>query len=276
MEQVTANKMTFDYAVGGDGSPVVLLHGFPESAASWEPVASRLWAGGLRTFAPNQRGYSPGARPPDAAAYALDQVTTDVLALADAWGLEKFHLVGHDWGAAAAWSVAAHHPERVATLTAVSVPHLAAFGWALAHDPDQQQRSTYMRLFRDGDRAERLLLPDNARRLRAIFGDEVDTTLTDRHVALLSEPGALTAALNWYRAMTPQAELPSVRVPTTYVWSTEDMAMGRAGAQRCGDHVDADYRFVVLDGVSHWIPEEAPDALATAILERVGSDSSPR
>ncbi len=171
-----------------------------------------------------------------------------------------------------AWVVAARYPDRITSLTTVSVPHPGAFGWALREDADQKERSSYIRLLRMEGKAERVLLDENAHSLRAMFGDVVPPALVDRHVALLSEPGAMTAALNWYRAMTSDFEAtPAVTVPTTYVWSTGDIALGRAGAERCGEFVDAPYEFVVLDGATHWIPEQRPDALAEAILTRTGT-----
>ena len=271
---ITLGDLTFDVTTSGpaDGVPVVLLHGFPESAASWEPVSARLNESGLRTYAPNQRGYSPGARPDGVDSYRIDHLVADVIGLLDALDLDTAHLVGHDWGAAVAWVVAARHPDRINSLTTVSVPHPGAFGWALREDADQKERSSYIRLLRMEGKAERVLLDDNAHSLRAMFGDVVPPALVDRHVALLSEPGALTAALNWYRAMTSDFEqTPAVTVPTTYVWSTGDIALGRAGAERCGEFVDAPYEFVVLDGATHWIPEQRPDALADAILMRAGT-----
>ncbi|CAG7581522.1 alpha/beta fold hydrolase [Rhodococcus opacus] len=271
---ITLGDLTFDVTTSGpaDGAPVVLLHGFPESAASWEPVSARLNESGLRTYAPNQRGYSPGARPDGVDSYRIDHLVADVIGLLDALDLDTAHLVGHDWGAAVAWVVAARHPDRINSLTTVSVPHPGAFGWALREDADQKERSSYIRLLRMEGKAERVLLDDNAHSLRAMFGDVVPPALVDRHVALLSEPGALTAALNWYRAMTSDFEqTPAVTVPTTYVWSTGDQALGRAGAERCGEFVDAPYEFVVLDGATHWIPEQRPDALADAILMRAGT-----
>ena len=271
---ITLGDLTFDVTTSGpaDGAPVVLLHGFPESAASWEPVSARLNESGLRTYAPNQRGYSPGARPDGVDSYRIDHLVADVIGLLDALDLDTAHLVGHDWGAAVAWVVAARHPDRINSLTTVSVPHPGAFGWALREDADQKERSSYIRLLRMEGKAERVLLDDNAHSLRAMFGDVVPPALVDRHVALLSEPGALTAALNWYRAMTSDFEqTPAVTVPTTYVWSTGDQALGRAGAERCGEFVDAPYEFVVLDDATHWIPEQRPDALADAILMRAGT-----
>ena len=271
---ITLGDLTFDVTTSGpaDGVPVVLLHGFPESAASWEPVSALLNESGLRTFAPNQRGYSPGARPDGVDSYRIDHLVADVIGLLDALDLDTAHLVGHDWGAAVAWIVAARHPDRITSLTTVSVPHPGAFGWALREDADQKERSSYIRLLRMEGKAERVLLDENAHSLRAMFGDVVPPALVDRHVALLGEPGALTGALNWYRAMTSDFEqTPAVTVPTTYVWSTGDQALGRAGAERCGEFVDAPYEFVVLDGATHWIPEQRPDALAEAILTRTGT-----
>ena len=270
---VTLGDLTFDVHVTGpaDGTPVVLLHGFPETARSWEAVAPQLAEAGLRVLMPDQRGYSPGARPDGVSAYTIDLLVGDVIGLLDATGLGQAHLVGHDWGAAVAWQVAARHPDRISTLTAVSVPHLAAYGWALREDADQQARAAYIKLLRQEGKAEHVLLEDDARRLRAMYGDRVSPESIDEYVRVLSEPGALTAALNWYRAMTREfSELAPVRVPTTYVWSTGDSALGRVGAERCGEFVDAPYEFVVLDDVSHWVPEEAPDALAKAILARIG------
>lgn len=271
-DRVRLGELTFDVTVAGpdDGTPILLLHGFPESSASWRPVTPRLVRAGLRVIAPNQRGYSPDARPERVDEYRFDRLVGDVVGLLDAYDIESAHLVGHDWGAAVAWQVAGGHPERIRSLTAVSVPHPSAFGWALREDADQQRRSGYIGLLRQEGKAEAVLLEDDSRRLRAMFGDGNDPELVEEHVRLLSQPGALTAAMNWYRAMTRAfGDLPPVRVPTTYVWSTADPALGPAAAKRCAEFVDAPYRFVVLDGASHWIPEEHPDALADAILARV-------
>ncbi len=269
---VTVGDLTFDVRMTGpeDGEPVILLHGFPETSLSWSGVAPLLAGAGLRVIAPDQRGYSPGARPEGAGAYTTDLLADDVVGLADALGVGTFHLVGHDWGAAVSWVTAVRHGDRLRTLTAVSVPHLAAYGAALRGDADQQQRASYIGLLRQAGKAEDLLLDDGARRLRAMYLDHVRPAQVDAYVAHLSAPGALTAALNWYRAMRSDlGSLPSVTVPTTYVWSDQDQAIGRAAAERCGEFVNADFSFVELTGVSHWIPEQAPEVLAGAILARV-------
>jgi len=274
-DHITVGDLTFEVWTMGpaDGEPIVLLHGFPETAQSWSLVAPALATAGFAVIAPNQRGYCAGARPSGVDAYTTDQLVGDVIGLLDALGLTSAHIVGHDWGAAVAWMLAATFPERVRTLTAVSVPHLAAYGWALREDPDQQKRASYIDVFRQKGKAEHLLLENDAERLRAMFGTDVPPNLVDEHVQALSEPAAMTAALNWYRAMDADlGNLGPVRVPTTFVWSSGDMAIGRAGADRCGEFVEAPYRFVELDGVSHWIPEVAPEALADAIIAQASVD----
>jgi pimeloyl-ACP methyl ester carboxylesterase len=198
----------------------------------------------------------------------LAQVTADLLTALDA---PVADVVGHDWGANAAWALAAWHGDRVRSLTAVSVPHPTAFTTAWRSDPEQQERSAYIRLFWQPGKAEEVLLADDARRLRRMFGGVVPEESVDEYVAVLSAPGALTAALNWYRAMSSSTPVDDVAVPTTYVWSDGDVAIGRIAAEGCGEFVTADYRFVELPGVSHWIPEEAPEQLARAILDRIAS-----
>ncbi|MGW4500629.1 alpha/beta fold hydrolase [Micromonospora sp. NPDC004336] len=270
--RIDARGFTFDVRVGGPagGAPVLLLHGFPQHGGEWDDVVPHLHAAGLRTYALDQRGYSPGARPEAVEAYRMPELVADAVAVLDALGVDAAHLVGHDWGAMVAWDLAARHPERVRTLTAVSVPHPAAMAHALAEDPGQKARSAYIALFRKPGKAEKALLALGAtglrRMLHGVGGDERVATYADP----MRRPGALTAALNWYRAMSRRdmAATGPVRVPTTFVWSDRDIAIGRTAAEACAGQVSADYRFVELTGVSHWIPDEAPAPLAEAILDR--------
>jgi pimeloyl-ACP methyl ester carboxylesterase len=273
--QVDVGDLTFDVRVDGpaDGPPILLLHGFPETSLSWAAVMPLLATAGLRIYAPDQLGYSPGARPGEVGAYAmpnLAQVTADLMTALE---LPTAHVVGHDWGANVAWTLGAWHPDRVQTLTAVSVPHPAAYTAAFRADPEQKERSAYIRLFWQEGKAEEVLLADGARRLRRMLGTEADTGIpaeaVDEYVAVLSAPGALTAALNWYRAMSSGPRVDPVTMPTTYVWSDGDVAIGRTAAEACGDFMTGDYRFVELHGVTHWIPEQAPGQLVTAILARI-------
>jgi pimeloyl-ACP methyl ester carboxylesterase len=277
LRRVDVGDLTFDVRIDGpeDGRPVLLLHGFPQTALSWAAVTPRLTEAGLRTFAPDQLGYSPGARPDEVGAYSmpnLAQVTADLMT---ALSLPRADVVGHDWGANVAWTLAAWHADRVRSLTAVSVPHPAAYTVAFRVDPEQKERSAYIRLFWQAGKAEEVLLADGARRLRRMLSGNGDTGVPDEaideYVAVLSAPGALTAALNWYRAMSSDIRVEEVGVPTTYVWSDGDVAIGRTAAEACAGYVTGDYRFVELPGVTHWIPEQAPDRLATAVLDRIAS-----
>jgi pimeloyl-ACP methyl ester carboxylesterase len=276
--RVDVGDLTFDVRADGpeDGRPVLLLHGFPQTSASWAAVTPRLVEAGLRTYAPDQLGYSPGARPDEVDAYAmtnLAQVTADLMTALD---VPRADVVGHDWGANVAWALGAWHPDRVRSLTAVSVPHPAAYTAAFRADPEQKERSAYIRLFWQAGKAEEVLLADDARRLRRLLsGGEQDSGVPaeaiDEYVAVLSAPGALTAALNWYRAMSSDTRVDRVEVPTTYVWSDGDVAIGRTAAEACANFVTGDYRFVELSGVTHWIPEQAPGQLSGAILDRIAS-----
>ncbi|MFJ8582445.1 alpha/beta fold hydrolase [Micromonospora sp. NPDC093277] len=273
--RVDARGLTFDLRTGGpeEGAPVLLLHGFPQHGGEWDEVVPALHAAGLRTYAPDQRGYSPGARPAAVEAYRIRELVADAAGVLDALGVASAHVVGHDWGAAVAWGLAAAHPDRVRTLTAVSVPHPAAMAHALATVPRQRARSAYMSLFRRPGTAERVLLAMRATALRRMLGGVGDAARVARYADPMREPGALTAALNWYRAMSgaDMRAVGPVGVPTTFVWSDGDVAIGRTAAEGCVAHVTGDYRFVELAGVTHWIPDEAPAPLAAAILARVAS-----
>lgn len=273
MESITLRPgLTFDVRTAGDpkGPAVLLLHGFPATSESWAGVMREMEGDGFHLIAPDQRGYSAGARPSAIADYATELLVEDAIGIAKAFGHSRFHLVGHDWGASVAWVLAAQHPDVVQTLTAVSVPHLAAYGLALREDKDQQARAAYIKMFRTKE-AEEKLMADGAKGLRAFYGGSLPADIEAHYMAHFSKPGALTAGLNWYRAMRSDlGALPAVTMPTTYVWGNEDMALARFGAERCGQHVKADYKFVEL-AEGHWIPEATPSALVTAIRERIAS-----
>jgi pimeloyl-ACP methyl ester carboxylesterase len=272
--EIGVDGLTFDALAMGpaDGELVLLLHGFPQSSHEWRAQLDALGAAGYRAVAPDQRGYSPRARPLGVEHYRAEPLVADVVAMADALGADRFHLVGHDWGAAVAWHVAGRHPQRLRSLTAVSVPHPAAFSDALRGD-DQRQRSGYIELFRQEGHAEDLLLEDDGARLRAMLEGTGLSNDVDEYVRRMREPGAMTAALNWYRAVDAGSldALGPITTPTMYVWSTADIALGREGAEATVAHVEGRYRFEVLEGVSHWIPEAAPDELSRLLLEHLSS-----
>lgn len=288
MESYTRDGLTFDVTAGGpiDGEPVVLLHGFPQHRGAWEAVAPALHAAGLRTFAPDQRGYSPGASPEGRSAYVLRELVADVVALADAAGAERFHVVGHDWGGAVAWALATRHPGRVASATVLSTPHPSALAWAVPRS-DQARRSWYMLMFQLPRLPERRL-HQGLRDLYLKTG--LDDEQAEQYVRHFPTPGSLTPAMNWYRAAaSPDVVRARVRrltrrggrtrssgagsavtVPTTYMWGRRDFALGRAAAEKTSEFVSGDYRFVEVDA-GHWLPELEADRVAEEIVTRVHS-----
>ncbi|MFC7752770.1 alpha/beta fold hydrolase [Tsukamurella soli] len=259
---------TFDALAAGpeDGRPVLLLHGFPEAAVEWEEQLAVLGAQGFRVVAPDQRGYSPGVRPASPSDYAIETLVADVVAIADALGWQRFDLVGHDWGGAVAWWTADAHPDRVRSLAVVSTPHPAALADALRTDEEQATRSQYMRDWRATPATENAFLADDAKALRGVFDGRLPRSRVDEYVERLSEPGALTAALNWYRAGRPAGRIGRITVPTLYVWSTDDVAFGSTPALATAEWVDGPYRFEMLEDVSHWVVEEAAEALNGLLL----------
>ncbi len=258
-----------------DAPLVVCLHGFPQHHTCWTAVAERLAAAGARVVAPDQRGYSPGARPVEVGAYALPHLVADAVAMIGSLG-GRAHLVGHDWGGVVGWQVAARRPDLLASWTAVSTPHQAAVDELLAADPAERERFGYIRGLRD-PRAEEQIAAGGWWRLRELYQGRVPAERVEDDVRFFQQPGVLTAALNWYRAMraSDSAGLGAVTVPTSYVWGSEDVAFSPAAAAATERFVTGDYRFVPLDGASHWLPDEAPDAVAAgdrrARLRRLGS-----
>lgn len=276
MDSFRRGDLLFDVTDSGssDGPVVVLLHGFPQRASSWSAVTAALTEQGYRCLAPNQRGYSDGARPSGRRAYRTAELVEDVLALLDAAGADRVHLVGHDWGANVAWAVAAHHPARLASLSALSVPHPAAFSRALVTSR-QAFASWYMAVFQLPVFPELILTGGNDgwRRLATwLRSSGQSAEAAERDARAMAAPGRLRAALNWYRAIPfadPRTAAVTVPVPTLFVWSDGDSAVLRSAADRCADWVTGPFTFEVLIGVSHWIPDEAPTEVASLLLDHL-------
>nr|WP_040526120.1 alpha/beta hydrolase [Gordonia paraffinivorans] len=264
--QVTVDGLTFDVRISGPerGPWVLLLHGFPVNGTCYDAVLPRLHESGLRTVVLDQRGYSPGARPPGVEDYHLDHLVSDAIGVLDELGIAYAILVGHDWGGILAWHLAGKYPDRFTGLVVASTGHPSAMRDALAAS-DQRERSSYIKDFIAEGAEERLLADDGAVLRKA--------GVTAEELAPLREPGALTAALNWYRAnfagdIKATMACPPVEIPTTLVWSDSDPALGREQAEASGRYAYSDFRFCVLSGVDHWIPQKAPAALASEIALR--------
>ena len=273
--QIDVGGFTFDVLTAGpdDGEVVILLHGFPQTSYEWRHQLRALGEAGFRAVAPDQRGYSPGARPARVEDYALPLLIADVIGLADTMGAERFHVVGHDWGAAVAWGVAISARDRVITANPVSVPHPDAFARVLG-DPESCQvaASAYFDLFVQPDSEDAFLANDHAL-LRGIFAG-IDTEAVDEYVRVLGSKPALAAALNWYRANVADRNLQGpafgpVEVPTMFTWSDGDTALCIDGALLTEEYVAGPYRFEVLEGVSHWIPDLAPDTMSSLLVDHL-------
>lgn len=274
---VPAGAYTFSVSVAGaeGGEAVLLLHGFPETGWMWRHQLEALERVGFRAIAPDQRGYSRGARPAQTEDYATDHLVADALSLMDALGAQRFHLVGHDWGGQLAWLLAAQRPKRLHSLTVLSRPHPAAFARALEEDKGQADRSRHHRGFREADAIERMRAAKLEPLRTAMIEQGVPAADTDRHLGVLMEPGGIEAAMSWYRASNiAGAATPVVRVPTLYVWGDRDSTVGRHAAELTRSYVDAPYRFVELEGGGHFIVEQFPERVSELIVEHVKAHRS--
>lgn len=275
METFQRDGLTFDVSdTGPEGGRVVIaLHGFPEDRHCWQRLADGLAADGYRVLAPDQRGYSPGARPSGRRAYALTELTADVLALADAAGTERFDVIGHDWGGGVAWDLAARHPDRVRSLTALSTPHPGAMTASLLRS-SQLLHSWYMLFFQLPAVPEAAMRRIGATRAADRFAkDGLDRETARRYAERLVRPGAVEGPLNWYRAIpySFRRPMPPVRVPTLYVWSDGDGYLTRRSAELTAEHVTGPYQFEILRGQSHWLPTAAADLLVPMVRDHLAS-----
>lgn len=255
---------------------MLLLHGFPDRALLWSHQIEALAARGFRVIAPDLRGLGDSDRPDGVEQYRLTAAVGDVVALLDRLGVDEVRVAGHDWGSQVAWVLAALEPERVVRLAAFSVGHPHAFAGA---GLEQKQLSWYMLWFLFPGVAEAAMPADDWRWFRdwAHGGRERgDDPLLDRQVADLARPGALTAALNWYRAnIRPETfatdpgarEVPAVRCPTLGVWSDHDVALTERQMTDSAAHVAGSWRYERLAGVGHWIPAHAPERTAELLIE---------
>lgn len=256
-------------------APVALcLHGFPQDGSAFDDVAHRLAGRGVRVLAPDQRGCSPGARPRGRRPYALTELVADAVSLLDGAGVRRAHLVGHDWGGVVAWALAAWHPERVASLTALSQAHPAAMGAAL-RSSTQGLRSWYVAAFQVPLLPEAVLLRSGVLE-GLLVRSGLPGSRARRYAERAAEPGRLRAAIGWYRAL-PLGGRPvgRVAVPVTYLHGWRDPFYAPATVLGTAEHVDGPFERRTLD-TGHWVPECEPGAVVDAVLEHVAADLSPR
>ena len=271
---VQANGLRFRVLADGpaDGELAVLLHGFPEGAESWSRQVDALARAGGLAVAPDMRGYGQTDAPSDVADYAMPKLLGDVAGIIRAFGRDRAHIVGHDWGGVVAWLFAIEHPEMTSSLSVLSVGHPAALAEALKQE-DQKERSRYIDLFLIADKAERVLSDDDYRRVRGMLGSAIPTSVVDRFVRSLARPGRLTAGLDYYRAnLSPDDKWIKLRTdakvaaPTQLLWGDQDPALGRLQAESTAQYVTGDYRLEVLEGAGHWLQFERPDEVTRSMV----------
>jgi pimeloyl-ACP methyl ester carboxylesterase len=282
-QQITANGINLHVVQDGPstGRLVILLHGFPEFWYGWRRQIPYLAAAGYRVWAPDQRGYNISDKPEGIAAYTLDKLAADVIGLMDAAGEEKAFVVGHDWGAAVAWWVAAKYPDRVARMVAINVPHGAVLTKHLRRNFTQMRKSWYMFFFQLPWLPESLARLKNWNMLAKSLKDSSRRgTFTNNDLDIYrqawSQPKANTAMLNWYRAAIQKPPTPPenlrITVPTLLIWGAQDKFLGRELAQPSIDLCD-DGRLVFFEEATHWVQHEEADRVNELIDTFLRGDS---
>ena len=266
---IEANGLQFHVRVKGSGTPVILLHGFPDTGDLWRNQVPALVKSGFRTIVPDMRGRGRSSKPEAVSDYRLFTIVRDLTGILDALGIERAHIVGHDWGAGVAWLTAALAPQRVDRLVVISV---GAPGTGAQPTLEELQKGWYRLLFLFEGVAEELLQRDAWHLFRQFLGGAKDT---DAYVKTLSEPGALTPALNWYRANLPVQSLlgraggpllPMIQANTLGIWSSGDLYLTEEAMTRSERRVQGSWRYERFEG-SHWVPLDSPDRLNELLLD---------
>ncbi|HET7483010.1 MAG TPA: alpha/beta fold hydrolase [Actinomycetota bacterium] len=270
--KIETNGISLEVAVEGEGDAVLLLHGFPDTHRLWKSQVPALVDAGYRTVAPDMRGFGDSEKPEGVENYFILHATEDLKGVLDELGIDRVHVVGHDWGSATAWVFASLYPDRVASLTAISVGHPAAFQGA---GFEQYARSWYMFMFQFEGVAEQWISRNDWEFLRLGFGGSTDV---EERIEFLSRPGALTAALNWYRANVPPQSwiseppaLPPIAAPTMAIWSSGDVALGEDQMTGSQKHVTGPWRYERIEDVGHWVPTDAAERLNELLIDFLAS-----
>lgn len=277
------NNIRLHYAEAGKGDLVLLLHGFPEFSYSWRHQLNAL-APYFHAVAPDMRGANLSEKPSRPEDYRIENLLADVVGLIDFFGAEKAAIVGHDWGASVAWAFAQKYPHRVSKLAALQVPPAAV--WRANMTAKQFFRSWYMLFFQLPGIPERLLSRNNYEAIRKVFKESVarKNSFTDEdveeYVKAISQPGALTAAVNYYRGnirrliarMNKRGAKDGlgherIRVPTLFIFGEKDSAIDTATVHNVRGFIDAPYFELRIPDSGHWVQNEAPNEVNEALLK---------
>ena len=271
---VKVNDLTFTCRVSGlenTGDAVILLHGFPETSRMYYDLIPVLVSEGYKVVAPDQRGYSQGARPPKISDYSIDKLSQDVIDIADAFQFEKFHLVGHDWGSAVGWVTVAFHSDRVISWTALSVPHLDAFFEAMNNNPEQQRKSQYINFFKKPILPELYFKIFGYTYLKNIWRKSSQLEI-EKYLEVFKQRGALKASLNWYRENMKDENkmIGNIDTPTLIIYGLKDMAIGEKSVDESVKYLKGYYKIEKLE-TGHWLIQESFEAVSNSILQHLNT-----
>lgn len=263
---VDLNGLSFPCYDHGEGVPVLLLHGFPDSRYLWRHQLASLADAGFRAIAPDLRGYGEAPKPEGVEAYAMPRILEDIRSLLDSLEVDRTHIVGHDWGGTVAWLFAGYHPERTRSVTGLTV---GAPGGPGRRALPQLEKMWYVFFFQNEGVAEEWLQRDDWQGLRAWTRGNGDLS---RYCTELARPGALTAALNWYRANFKPASLnatsrpPRIRVPALGIAAENDDYLLEGHVKNSDAMVDGPWTYHLLKDASHWLMLDQPEAFNRHLL----------
>lgn len=257
LKKISIGEFEFDYRVSGDekNQLVIFLHGFPETSIMWSELMSDIAALGFYCIAPDMRGYSENACPKGVKNYTIKKISDDILGFADKLKAEKFHLVGHDWGAAIGWNIVFNNPGRIISWTALSIPHSRAFGKALKIDKEQKKKSRYIGWFLIPMIPEFMIRRNDFKLFRKLWRRSSAAEL-ENYLSVFKRKQSLTGALNYYRANIGRGKglqpIGDINTPTLFLWGKYDLAVGAVAAKLNHKYMKGEYTFQQLDG-GHWL-----------------------
>lgn len=273
-KQIKVQEFEFDYRISGEGNQeyVILLHGFPETSIMWTGLMKHLGSNGYCCIAPDMRGYSKGACPKGVKNYSMDKLIADILAIASALNIDKFHLIGHDWGAAVGWNIVFHHPDRIISWSALSIPHSRAFARAYKTDPEQKKKSKYIGLFLLPFIPEIRIRMNDFKGFRKLWKNSSPEEL-ENYLSVFRRKASLTGALNYYRANLKKGQarpIGEIETPTLFIWGNKDLAIGEVAAKGTDKYMKGAYKFIEIKG-GHWLMQTNYKEVEAAISSHLST-----
>lgn len=276
IKKIRTGELEFDCRVSGDEENrlIIFLHGFPETSHMWINLMEKLSTLGYFCVAPDMRGYSKNACPKGVKNYTIKKLCDDILNIADSFNANKFHLIGHDWGAVIGWNVVYQNPDRVISWTALSVPHPRGFTKAIKMDKEQRKKSRYIGWFQFPLIPEIMFRKNNFEKFRRLWKNSSPEE-QEEYLSVFKRKRTLTAALNYYRALgrRKKPQIGDITRPTLFIWGKKDLAIGRVAAENNHKYMQGDYTFLELEG-GHWLMQTNFSEVEKAVLEHLANNRS--